>query len=488
MSDGPEDREKFLRALREALATGKVSDAPDPTRDPEGHAVIADLLAIHRFALALAKGNLDETLEARGAFAGSLKGLHANLRHLTWQSQRIAEGDFTQKVDFMGDFSRAFNGMVDALDRARDTLRRREEELSRANTELSAEVAERTRLAEELLRSKEQVELALTRRRRLNDLSRALTRTLDPEVVVADLARLAAEVFDADRCAVAFTSEETGLRMPPPYDADGGDWSTPARLDAERQALLRAIADGKAAVVPGVPEAHVMTVPLTVGAERLGAISFANRSTKPVFTEADLLLAELIGQQAASAIENARLFRKVQQLAQTDTLTGVASRSHFYAVAERHLLAALRYGRPMALIMFDADHFKRVNDTYGHPAGDRVLASLAAAARRTLRAPDLICRYGGEEFLVLLPEINLTQARVVAERIRQRAAETRVHTEKGEVIVTVSLGVAAIEEGKEVTLDALIERADQALYAAKRAGRNRTVLYSADLEPRAEGK
>ena len=487
MTDGPGDRDLFLRALREVLATGKATALPDAARDPEAHAVIADLAAIHVFALALAKGNLDERLEVRGAFAGALKGLHANLRHLTWQSERIAEGDFSQKVDFMGDFSKAFNGMVDALDRAREALRRREEELSRANADLSAEVAERTRMAEELLLSKHQVEQALLRRRRLNDMARALTRTLDPEAVAGDLPRLAAEVFDADRCAAAFTSEESGLRMPPPFDAEPSDWATPARLDAERQALLRAISEKKPAVASQAAgfDADAMVVPMVIGDEVLGAIAFANRPPKPPFSEADLLLAELIGQQAASALENARLFRKVQQLAQTDTLTGVASRSHFYAIAERQLLSALRYSRPMALIMFDADHFKRVNDTYGHPAGDRVLAALAEAAKRILRAPDLICRYGGEEFLILLPEVNLTQARIVAERIRQRAAATHVKTEKGDVTVTISLGVASVENGEEVSLDALIERADRALYAAKRAGRNRTVLYSPDLEHRA---
>lgn len=487
MTNGPDDRATLLRALRELLDTGKPTVLPDPERDPEGHAVVTDLLAVHHFALALAKGNLDGKLETRGVFAGSLKGLHANLRHLTWQSQRIAEGDFTQKVDFMGDFSKAFNGMVDALDRARAALHHREEQLSSANIELSAEVAERTRLAEELLRSKQEAESALVRRRLLNDLARAITRTLDPEVVAADLPRLAAEVFDSDRCAIALASEETGLRFPPAFDIDATAPGVHARLEAERQALLTAMSERKPSFTtagPGVG-AHLMAVPMIVGAEVVGAILFTNRLPKAPFSEADVLLAELIGQQAASAIENARLFRKVQQLAQTDTLTGVASRSHFHAIAERCVQTARRYGRPLSLVIFDADHFKRVNDTYGHPVGDRVLAALAAAARHVLRAPDLICRYGGEEFLILLPEATPPQARVVAERIRQRAAATRVHSDKGDVTVTVSLGIAALEAGEELPLDALIERADQALYAAKRAGRNRTILYSPGLEPRA---
>jgi len=153
----PEDEplESILGAIRGTLWTGRLPESlPDSLSDhPLFNEILADLVDLHQFALAIAKGDLTRPLRRKGAVAGSLKSLQANLRHLTWQTQQIAQGDFSQQVEFMGEFSEAFNSMVTALAQARAELQQREAELSRSNKALHLEIAERER-AEEALRQR----------------------------------------------------------------------------------------------------------------------------------------------------------------------------------------------------------------------------------------------------------------------------------------------------------------------------------------------
>ena len=163
-----------------------------------------------------------------------------------------------------------------------------------------------------------------------------------------------------------------------------------------------------------------------------------------------------------------------RELAHTDALTQLPNRRRLQAVLTHKLHEAHRYGRPMSLLVFDVDHFKSVNDTLGHTAGDQILVELARLTSACLRASDLCARWGGEEFVVLCPETGYDDALVVAERLR-RAVEQR--TFLGCELVTVSIGVTAFQSGDDA--DSLFGRADRALYAAKRNGRNR-VEGSAD--------
>ena len=164
---------------------------------------------------------------------------------------------------------------------------------------------------------------------------------------------------------------------------------------------------------------------------------------------------------------NARL----QEMSETDPLTGLAIRRRFDPVARSAFLAARRYRQPLSLLMFDIDHFKRVNDEYGHEAGDRVLADVARTARGIMRDVDLIARIGGEEFLVLFPQTGLPEAKQVAERLvsaldkPNQAGPLPIH-------VTLSIGIVELEDRDE-SVASLERRADLALYQAKREGRNR---------------
>ena len=178
-----------------------------------------------------------------------------------------------------------------------------------------------------------------------------------------------------------------------------------------------------------------------------------------------------IANQFGLAIQNARLFAEVQEQSIRDPLTGLGNRRLMEAQLAAGMENASRYQTALSIVMLDIDHFKAYNDTYGHPEGDKLLMQLAAILRNELRAADQAFRYGGEEFLVLLPHTDLAGAQVVAERIR-KAVEA--HTP-----VTVSLGVASYTDGD--SLDGLVAAADNALYGAKRQGRNRVLCRLDEL-------
>lgn len=174
------------------------------------------------------------------------------------------------------------------------------------------------------------------------------------------------------------------------------------------------------------------------------------------------------------------LEEKLRELAMQDELTGLYNRRHFSEMADVELARARRTGAPLSLAMLDIDHFKRVNDVYGHAAGDQVLRELSRAMRETLRGSDVSARIGGEEFVILLTDTALDGAVAVTERLRERVGQTEVALEDGRAVrFTVSAGVTELARGER--LDALLARADEALYRAKSDGRNRTL---SSLPPR----
>ena len=165
------------------------------------------------------------------------------------------------------------------------------------------------------------------------------------------------------------------------------------------------------------------------------------------------------------------------ELSSRDPLTGLANLRQFRAVLEQELDRVARTGTPMSLLMIDGDHFKSVNDTYGHPAGDLVLQSIASCLRENMRPMDTPARYGGEEFAIILPNCLPTHARRVAERIRRQIAETRVVlADKQFVQVTVSVGGACVAPCQQSDPATLVANADRQLYLAKRGGRNRVSI------------
>jgi diguanylate cyclase (GGDEF)-like protein len=165
--------------------------------------------------------------------------------------------------------------------------------------------------------------------------------------------------------------------------------------------------------------------------------------------------------------------RRLREIANTDELTGVRSRRRLLEIGEREVERALRYGRPLALLALDIDHFKRINDGYGHAVGDEVLRELTRELQSRLRQGDRLGRMGGEEFEILLPETGLPEAVRTAEKLRAGISASEIETSAGRLRITVSFGVAALGPGEG--LDQALRRADKALYKAKQAGRNRVV-------------
>ncbi len=226
----------------------------------------------------------------------------------------------------------------------------------------------------------------------------------------------------------------------------------------------------------------LLSVPLMIGSEIVGVLNVNNKANNAVFNEHDLANLNMLASQAAVSIENARLYETLQRLAVTDPLTKLFRRNHFEEQLEQELGRCRRYGRPLSLMMLDIDYFKRVNDTYGHPVGDTVLQALAGLLRRYGRKDDVICRFGGEEFVAYLVETDEDGAKLAAERIRSAAEAQAISIGGGrELRITVSVGTASYpaagDNGGE-----LVRKADLALYAAKHGGRNRVCQYYDGME------
>jgi len=237
--------------------------------------------------------------------------------------------------------------------------------------------------------------------------------------------------------------------------------------------------DGEIAEVRAVRSA--IAAPMFLHDHPVGVITLDCTRETRAFTAEDLALLKAFADQAALAIHNARLYEREKHLAITDDLTGIYNRRYALQLAEREIERARRYRRSLAMILADIDHFKRVNDTYGHLVGDEVLHELAQRCQRQLRDFDILGRYGGEEFLIVLPEANAEAALGVAERLRRAIAETPFNGGDRSIQVTLSLGVVAFTQDHP-DLNEWLKQVDAALYQAKERGRNQAVLWKGPLE------
>jgi len=207
----------------------------------------------------------------------------------------------------------------------------------------------------------------------------------------------------------------------------------------------------------------------------LGLIILANATT---FTQDALNRLELFRQGLALALHNALLFDRLERLAAVDPLTSTYNRRFGLTRLHEEFGRSLRNNSPLGVLMFDIDHFKIVNDTYGHLAGDRVLVRIANVSRNVLREGDILIRYGGEEFLALLPGTSRDDVGRIAERLRHRVSEASVIDGEETIKVTISVGGISFPQTEVVNETEMVNQADKALYKAKEGGRNRVVLAS----------
>ena len=222
----------------------------------------------------------------------------------------------------------------------------------------------------------------------------------------------------------------------------------------------------------------VAAVPVIYHDRTMGVLMVASDDPQRLWQESEVMLLRTVADQVAVAVNHARLFQQMQHQALTDGLTGCFNRRFFEIQLERDLHLATRMRQPVSLILLDIDHFKRVNDTHGHDAGDAALRILAGALREEVRGVDTAARYGGEEFAIILPQAGPEGALVVAERLRSRIERTAV---PGVGCITASLGVATFPLDAS-SRELLVTSADRALFLAKRSGRNR-VCSTAELPP-----
>jgi diguanylate cyclase (GGDEF)-like protein len=443
-----------------------------------------NLLDLRQFLLAIAQGDISATLPRCGILSDALQTLQANLRHLSWQTQMIAEGDYTQRVAFMSEFSMAFNAMVSRLEEEHKALTERNEELQR-------EIQERQRLE---TAEHEQRLLAEA----LQQAGQSLTSSLEMTEVLDRVADLMRAIIPFDCGFVLLLEGEDALiarsvgdiadvytRSPLPVT----EYPFLQRLSETRGAL---VLDDQAQIAGLLGGAHPATGSLVgvalhgydyvmgfllVGADHPG--SYAEKHAHH--------LAAFAG-QVALAIQNARVYQDVKTLATTDHLTELANRRHFYSMIIPELSRASRFAYPLSVLLFDIDHFKLVIDTYGHLAGDAVLQQLARHFASHLRVYDLLARYGGEEFVLSLPQTDAKGALQRAERLRRQIESEPIHYGDHLINITISIGVSSMQMKEPIDLTGarkfakiLLEQADQALYVSKRGGRNCVTLWSEDL-------
>ena len=233
----------------------------------------------------------------------------------------------------------------------------------------------------------------------------------------------------------------------------------------------------------GVNHSYVC-IPIVAQGEILGILHFQANADHPQLRESDLSLKNTFAGQIGLSIANIRLREALRSQSIIDALTGLFNRRYLEEILEREVRRATRSEQSVGVMMLDLDHFKNFNDTYGHDAGDAVLRETAAFLKQSVRAEDIVCRYGGEEFVIILPLADASNTQGRAERIRSKLHElTVLHDGKSVGAVTVSVGVAALPAHGQ-SCKALLEAADAALYCAKREGRDRVVM--AELPPAAE--
>jgi diguanylate cyclase (GGDEF)-like protein len=225
----------------------------------------------------------------------------------------------------------------------------------------------------------------------------------------------------------------------------------------------------------------IVYIPLRARDENLGMLMVDNLLSQQEIQPEQIPLLEAIAGQLSMAIKNARLFQGVEELSITDGLTGLYILRYFKQRLKEELYRAERTHGQLSLMILDIDHFKRFNDTYGHQAGDTILATIAERVLSNARKIDLTARYGGDEFFILLPDTTPDEALALADRLHQAVANEPVALSDGRVVrITVSIGIATYPV-HAASIEELIKRADEALYWIKSHGRNRIRLYSSEI-------
>lgn len=332
------------------------------------------------------------------------------------------------------------------------------------------------------------------------NLSYLVSSTLDPQEILYLIVKKISEIVPVTRCSIIRVDNEKHFARVVSTFEDPN--LRDIRIDIRKYPeIRRALASREPVVVADVHTDPLMetvrdiirplgirsiiVIPIVFHEEVIGTLFLRTSRARTSFDENEIRLCQAVANVSANALYNAFLFEKVgdektrlERLAITDYLTGVYNIRYFYHRLAEEYSRSERYGVPLSCLMLDIDHFKEINDRYGHKTGDIVLREFAQLLRRHTRRSDVLARYGGEEFIMLLAQTGVEGALTKAEAVRAFVGRHRFRGLKGRQGVTVSIGVATHLDGAVSSRDELIAYADNALYTAKTGGRNRVVVYS----------
>ncbi|MCX5767663.1 MAG: diguanylate cyclase [Gemmatimonadetes bacterium] len=351
------------------------------------------------------------------------------------------------------------------------------------------------RAEEEMVRAREDAES----RRKVVDILHEVTGDLTSDEIYHILARRVARTLKLSRCSVILAKPGDTVGVVATAFDNPSLRNFEIHLDRYPE-IMAALAHGTPVLVEDVqsnplyvdirrewasngtqvPVRSVIALPFTIGTVQAGVFFLRRMVDEEPLTKEDVAFADSVIKAAVAAIHRAQLIEttkadnaRLEVLAHTDPLTQVLNRRALTARLAAELERARRYDSSVSLLMVDLDHFKRINDTLGHLAGDDMLREIAAMLQESIRSVDVVARYGGEEFVVVLPETNAAGAVAFAERLRERIASMIFAEAYGGARVTVSIGVAAYTAPGVPSIDALFGLADEALYRAKADGRNK---------------
>jgi diguanylate cyclase (GGDEF)-like protein len=335
----------------------------------------------------------------------------------------------------------------------------------------------------------------------------------------------ASEIVDCEAASIILLDEHTEqlhieVSLQPSGVVDVVELNIPVPVDASiageifttKQPLIINDASADQRHFKGIDERtqyltrNILGVPLQIDEQALGVLMAMNKRDPSGFTLSDSEWLTVLASQATVSIQNHKLYQKLQEhaetleekvalrtaelaeannelrlLAITDPLTKIHNRRYFFENAQKEVTRAYRHKTKLSILLFDIDHFKRINDTYGHLAGDQVLQFIGKQMKDTLRNIDLYARYGGEEFVILLPETGQAEALETAERLRQSFQDATIPSDNDAINITISLGVASLKHSEPIPLEKLLDQADTALYHSKEKGRNK-VTHWQDIE------
>ncbi|MGO9088890.1 MAG: diguanylate cyclase [Candidatus Sulfotelmatobacter sp.] len=366
-----------------------------------------------------------------------------------------------------------------------EQIAERTEELANANTRLHEEMLERDYARRKLDEQNEGMMRDLTERSQratlLAKMGEMMQSCITKEEVFAAALGFAPKIFPARRGAVVLLNGRRDLaevagswhdcQLPEKVFEPHHCW---ALRTGHPHLVVAGDTTAPCAHAAGVKNTY-LCIPILAQGEALGILHFQATDETPALADSELSFKTTFAGQVGLSVANIRLREALRTQSIKDPLTGLYNRRYLEEMLEREIRRAVRAEQALGLLMLDLDHFKKFNDTYGHEAGDTVLRQTGAFLAKSIRAEDIVCRFGGEEFVIILPTANLNASCARAERIRSKLRElTVLHQGQSLGMVTVSVGVAVLPE-QGTSPKELLEAADAALYRAKRDGRDRVV-------------